>query len=935
MGMAARLESGPNGDDDAISPTSRDGALVTILLPFPSRAGRDLPVPPTVLIGRDREVAEVTALVRGGTSRLVTLTGPGGVGKTRLALRVAHDLSTEVVDGVVFIDLAGTTRAEHVAPTIAQAFGVQEDPGRPLLATLVDALRGREVLLVLDNLEQVVEVAADIAVLLSSLPGLTVLATSRVALRIRAEREYPVRPLALPPLLEGQPRAGRPAGTAPATAASTSIGPGASLSAADLDALAQVPAVALFVDRACASNPGFGLDAATADDVAAICVRLDGLPLAIELAAARIALLTPRALLERLDRRLPTLSGGPRDLPTRQRTLWDAISWSAELLDPPTRDLFATLSVFAGGFTLTMAAEVTAPVHGDARPDPAADGAATTGLLAPTAPAAEPGEVEVSPELVDGVTTLLEANLMRRDGDRDGNGDDEPRFRMLETIRDFGLGLLVARPDAGAVRTRHAELVRRLARRAEREIVGPDQVAWYARLDRERENVRAALGWAISSSDAETALRLGASLWRYWVTRGLLFECAEWLRAALAMPGAEAAPATVRAKAIHRLANVEIDLANYAKARELCEASLELWRAEGDQVGIASALNGLGLIAGFEGDYQASQAYHEEALALRRNLDDPLGLGNSLTNLGNVFHATGKRDEARPLLEEALRVREGMGDTGSVGYAYLNLADFALTTGATDESRVLFERSLALFRAVGDRLGIGYALNILGWVATRAGQVSEAVAFQREALELRREAGDRRGMVECIEAVAALAITPGVEDGPLSAARLLAAADALRTHFNASRSPDLQRDLDLLWREIRRVVPAAALDAAVTEATGWTMAHAVDRALSDLGRIAAAATLASAAAPVAGPTSSGPAAPRHPETRPTGPLVELSARERDVLRLVARGLTNGEIAAELFISPRTVHAHVYAIFRKLDVSSRAAATRIAVENGLG
>ncbi|MDQ3513425.1 MAG: tetratricopeptide repeat protein [Chloroflexota bacterium] len=870
---------------------------MTILLPSPARLIRDLlPVPPTVLIGRDRDVAAVIALVREESTRLVSLTGPGGVGKTRLALRVAHDLSTEVLDGVVFVDLAGTSRAEHVAPAIARAFGVQDDPGRPLLATLVDALRGRKVLLVLDNLEQVVETAADIAVLLSALPDLVVLATSRIALRIRAEQEYPIRPLAIPARPGERLGGGGPM-------------PPAALSP-DVAALARVPAVALFVDRARASSSGFRLDSANAAHVAAICVRLDGLPLAIELAAARVALLTPKALLERLDRRLPTLTGGPRDLPARQRTLWDAIAWSTGLLDSQSRDLFATLAVFAGGFSLDMAAALAAP-------GPVPD---------PIPGAGVPGEVEVSPELVDGVTALLEANLLRRDGDRGEEADPEPRFRMLETIRDFGLGLLEARPDADQVRTRHATLMRQLGRRAEREIVGPHQVAWYARLDRELENLRAALDWAIRSSDAETALRLGASLWRYWATRGLLSECASWLRTALATPGADDAPAGVRAKAMHRLGNVGIDLADYAGARELCEASLALWRAEDDRLGIASALNGLGLISGFEGDYVASQARHEEALAIRRRLDDPLGLGNSLTNLGNVLHAIGKRDEARPLLEEALRFREGMGDIGSVGYAYLNLADVALTDGDETGSRALFERSLRLFREVGDRLGIGYALHILGMVALRAGQVAESTAYQREALELRREAGDRRGMVECVEATAALAIAASGQDGPPVAARLLAAADAVRGHVNAPRPPDLQRDIDLLWQEIGRRISPDQLAAAVALGGGWSMGEAVDRSAAALATIGQAGVTTPDRSPEV--RSAGPA------PQPSGPLADLSARERDVMRLVTRGLTNGEIAGELFISPRTVHAHVYAIFRKLDVSSRAAATRLAVENGL-
>jgi predicted ATPase/DNA-binding NarL/FixJ family response regulator len=813
-----------------------------------------LPLPPASLIGREAEAAEIVALMRRGGVRLVTLTGPGGVGKTRLSLSVAHDLAPEFSGGVRFVDLAGIQRPEQVPAAIVQACDVQEDVTRPALATLIDALRGRQMLLVLDNLEQVVAAAPDIAVLLSALPRLAVLATSRIALRLRAEHEYRIFPLAVP---------------APV---------------AEFEALQANPAVALFVDRATASDPRFVLTRENASAVATICARLDGLPLAIELAAARVRIMAPNALLSRLDRRLLMLTAGPRDLPARQRTLQDAIAWSYDLLAPGHQASFRRLSVFAGGCTLEAAAAVQGLVNED---DSDQDGlSAESGAL-------------------DAITTLVEANILRRDDLAGG----ETRFRMLETIREFGLARLADQNEDDSVRRAHARLMLDLALGAERELVGPDQQQWYQRLDREHENFRAALRWAITANDAELAQGLAASLWRYWATRGFLLEGREWLDQALSMDGAERVAPSVRAKALHRQGNMAIDLGDYGTARRLCEESLAIWKGIDDQKGIASALNGLGLVAGFEGDYASARAYHTEALEIRRGLGDPLGLGNSLTNLGNTFHALGELTVARQLLEEALTVRQQMGDIGAVAYAYLNIADMIRSNGDHVDALQLFEKSLDLFRQVGDRLGVAYALHILGIVHCEAGDKEKAMPLQRDALILRREMGDRRGAIECIEGIAALLGMKNGADECRVATRLLAAATGLRELIQASRSPAQREAHEQMIKAMRAAIGEEAVNLAWKQGAKLSLADAMDAAEE--------ATVAFTAAPPVSQQGAG-----------------LTAREIEVLRLVARGHTNREIADQLFLSPRTVHAHIYAIFRKLDVSSRSAATRFALEHGL-
>lgn len=864
---------------------SRSAASLRLLPADGGKAGAGLPAPASPLIGREGEVVSVVALLRRDEVRLVTLTGPGGVGKTRLALAAAEAVAADFPAGVRLVELAAIREPGLVLPAIAQATGVQEDAGRSVLATMADALHGRRLLVVLDNLEQVMAVVPDLAALLAACPRLSVLATSRVALRVRAERAVPVAPL-------GVPNTG-----------------------ASAAAVASSPAVALFVERAQAANPAFVPDAAEIAAVAAICRRLDGLPLAIELAAARTPVLPPGALLARLGRALPVLTGGPRDLPARQQTLRDAIAWGYDLLAPAVQTLLSRLAVFAGGFDEKGAEAVSVGARGsvlstaeDLRREATQDQSRAPGTQHP-----EPSE----PSL-DGLAALVDASLLRR---LDGPGG-EPRYGLLETVREFAAERLVAAGEAAETRARHAAHFLALAEAAEPELVGTDQSAWLDRLETEHDNLRAALGWALerapepasvsAAERAATALRLAGALWRFWASRGYLIEARAWLERALAVPGAEAAPLAARAKVAHRLGNVDLDLGDYGRAQERIEAALALWEATGDQRGVASAHNGLGLAAAFVGDAAAARNHHELALRLRRDIDDRHGLGNSLTNLGNLEHGEGNPARARALLEEALAVRAAMGDTGGVAYGHFNLADLARTEGRAVEARQAFERSLALFREVGDRLGIAYALHSLGRVVAEAGETAPAAALQGEAMALRRDLGDRRGLVECLEAISQLAVGPE----PAAAARLLAAADNGRAAIQAvlPTADAVERAKEIAG--LRAALGRSAFDAA------W-------EAGSALGLVQAVAEAATLAATLATP----PAAATNDDAA-SGPLASLSPRELEVLALVAQGLTNGEVADRLYLSPRTVHAHLSTIFRKLGVSSRTAAARLAVEHDL-
>src|SRR5262245_1471679 len=544
----------------------------------------NLPVQPTPLIGRERVSAAACALLRRAEVRLLTLTGPGGTGKTRLGLQVAADLLEDFEDGVFFVPLAAIRDSALVASSIARTLRLQERAGQVLLDSLKESLQDKQMLLVLDNFEQVVAAAPLVAELLAACPRLKCLVTSRVVLRLSGEHEFPVPPLELP-----DPR------HLPA-----------------VETLSQYAAVALFIQRALAVKPDFQVDNANAPAVAEICVRLDGLPLAIELAAARLKLLPPQAILARLGRRLELLRGGARDVPDRHQTLRQAIAWSYDLLEAGEQALFRRLAVFARGCTLEAAGAVCHAGHDHA---------------------AGPGP---SLEMLDGVASLVDKSLLRQQEQASG----EPRFRMLETIREYGLECLTASGEEPGVRRAHADYYLALVEAAEPALTGPEQATWLERLGAEHDNLRTALQWAEESGEAEIGLRLAGALCQFWLMHSHLREGQERLARLLGL--AEAAPRTAaRAKARTRAGHLADNLSDYEAAHTFFEESLAIRRVLGEKGGIAAALNDLGWVAWHRNDYPASRALSEESLAIWRELGDKAGIATSLHNLGWVAYYQG------------------------------------------------------------------------------------------------------------------------------------------------------------------------------------------------------------------------------------------------------------------------------------------------------
>ncbi|MEA2515478.1 MAG: hypothetical protein QOJ59_4967, partial [Thermomicrobiales bacterium] len=518
----------------------------------------DMPVFLDALIGRERDAAAVRDLLGRPAVRLVTLTGPGGVGKTRLAVHVASAVADDLVDAVAFVDLAQLDDPGLLLATVARTLGVQDPGDRPLADRIAAALSDRRWLLVLDNFEQVAPAAAEVARLLARCSTLRVLATSRVPLRIGGAHESPIRPLTVPDSHHLPPLAD----------------------------LARNDAVALFLERARAVAPDLSLSEQNAAFIAEICRRLDGLPLALELAAARAKFLAPGALARGLERALPVLAGGRRDAPARHRTMRDAIAWSVNLLGERAATLFPRLAVFVGAWTLPVAAEVVGV-------EEAPGGRGPSGVDA----------------VLEPVLELAEHGLLRTVP----LPDDEPAFAMLEVVREYALERLEASGEAAAVRDVHATYFLALAEHAGSELFGPDQAAWMARLHADYGNLRATLAWSLTKGDAESALRLGTALWPFWARAGHLGEGRTWLEGGLAAGVSVASLA--RARAVQGLGNLALDVAEYARAAAHYEESLQLYHEISHSAGVASALTGLGLVAGYRGEYERAREWHEASLA--------------------------------------------------------------------------------------------------------------------------------------------------------------------------------------------------------------------------------------------------------------------------------------------------------------------------------
>ncbi len=762
----------------------------------------NLPLQLSSFVGRERELAEVMRLLE--DARLLTLTGSGGCGKTRLAL-AAGELAEGFEDGIWLVELASLANSSLVPQAVASVLGAREQPGRSLTETLSTHLRTRRLLLVLDNCEHLIEACADLAVaLLRSCLELRILATSREVLGIVGEVAWPVPPLSLPDLRH----------------------------VPEVERLPRYESARLFVERATAVKPEFLLTERNAPAVAQVCYRLDGIPLAIELAAARAKVLSVEQMANRLDDCFGLLADGGRTAMPRHQTLHATMDWSHELLPAQEQILFRRLSVFGGGFTLEAVETVCA------------------------------GEDLERAEVLGLLSHLVDKSLVmvREEG-------DEARFGLLETVRQYGREKLDESMEEDEARRRHAEYYVDLAEEAERELSGPDQARWLTRLKSEHDNLRAALSWSLGErGDAEPGVRLAAALWPFWFARGYVSEGRRWLDSAISQSGPTATAAR------------------------------------------AKALSGAGWLAAFQDDYGVAKVLIEEGLALYRELGDKEGVASSIAYLGFVA-VLGQRDDVpvATLLEEAKAFRPELRDRRTVAYLLVLEGLVALNLGDLEQTVALHEEGLALYREVSDALGVVACLTNMGLVTLAQGDHGRATRLLRESLISAWDLDHKLYIQYSIVGLAGVAASQG---WPIRAARLWGIAEGMSETYGTQFPPAVRSLIDYEGR-------VAAVRSQLDEAA-WTAAWAEGRAMSP--EQAAEYALEGEPAPE----------PAAPEPYPAG----LSAREVEILRLVATGLTDAEVAGKLFISPRTVNWHLSAIYRKLGFHSRTEATRFAVEHGL-
>ena len=904
-------------------------AKIVSLLQTGHASPYNLPAQPTSLLGREQELDTVQHLLRDTDVHLLTLTGTAGIGKTRLALQVAMDLIDDFADGVYFVPLAPISDPTLVTPTIAQQFGLREAEHQPVLDLLQDYLHDKHLLLLLDNFEQLLPAASLLAHLLTTCPQIKMLVTSREVLHVRAEHQFPVPSLALPDLSH----------------------------LPESESLLQFAAIALFMQQAQAVKPNFALTKANAHTVAEICHRLDGLPLAIELAAARIKLLSPQALLARLEHRLQVLTQGPSDLPERQQTLRNTLKWSYDLLNVQEQRLFRRLSIFVGGCTLEAVEALYAALS---------DGTET---------------------VLDGVASLIDKSLVQQiEQEATGAAGQEPRLVMLETIREYGLECLAASGEIETIRSAHATYYVSLAEKAEPELEGAQQAMWLERLEQEYDNLRAALRWLVepiggagdekvrpsTGVEREMALRLGGALRRFWLVRGHFSEGQILLERALA--GSEGVAASVRAKALTTAGTLAFIQGDYSRAEALCQQSLALYQELGDARGIATILYQLGGVAWTRGNLAVARSFAEEALmysrksghqgsiawslfrlarllieqgeyargrtlleeslAMHTELGNKRGIASSLYHLAWVlFVSQGDPARLRSLLEEGLTLFREVGDKEGIAFSFYLSARVALSQDNVATARLLLEKSIVLFKEMGHREGIVRTHSVLAQVAAIQGDYGTAHALYEESLEIARKLDYRELIASCLEGLAGEVATQGSigitserksladmsneqkillrRASALWAARLWGAAEVLRETIGIPLPPVERTAYERSVANARTLLGEEAFAAAWAD--GRTMTP--EQAIAAQGRVTLPQPTATEA---------------RPRTYPAG----LTAREVEVLRLVVMGLTNAQIAQELDLSEKTVANHLTHIFNKTTSENRAAATAFAIRHGL-
>jgi predicted ATPase/predicted Ser/Thr protein kinase len=735
----------------------------------PATGLSNLPISVTAFVGREKEMEAVKGQLLRKDIRLVTVTGPGGIGKSRLAVEVARDLAEHFPAGVYFVPLAAVTDPSLITFAIAQALGLRETGGRSPLESLKEYLQNSlsvRMLILIDNFEHMLEAAPLLADLLALAPSLKILVTSRAALHVYNEHEFPVPPLALPEARGSLP----------------------------LEVLSQYSAISLFVQRAVAVKPDFELTEENASAVAEICSRLDGLPLAIELAAARAKILSPSAMQSRLASRLQLLTGGSRDLPARQQTLRQAIDWSYDLLNESEQKLFRRLSVFLGGCTLEAVESVC-----DAKED--------LGL-----------------DVLDGMASMVDKSLVRQIEQADG----EPRFVMLGTIREYGLEKMAASGEQPLTRRAHAAYCLVLAEDGAAQDAGGKDSVWLERFDLELDNFRAALEWLTETGNAEWGLRLGLALFRFWEMREYLAEGRDRLGKLLKLPE-DAKHINARMRALFAAGVLATAQGDYVSADALIKQSLEIARNLDDKRSIAISLNALAVIARDQGDLAVSRALFEESLVLWREQQDALAVARALSNLGSVVKLQKDYPQARSFYEESLSIFRELGDTTGIAWALNHQGDVAREQGDSAAARSLLEQSVATFRELKDSWGIAGTLADLGNLAREQKDYRAADSFYRESLAVFQELEHKRGIARLLESFASAASAQSDHERSL---RLAGAAAALRQSIGAPLTSADQAKLEESLEPARQALSTATSRSAWLE--GWVMP--VERAVEDVLR---------------------------------------------------------------------------------------------------